>query len=385
VNLSHSYSRDPRLDFFRGLALLCIFVDHAPGDRLTDYTIRNLGFSDASELFVFISAYAAGLVYTTRERREGLAAVSRRILQRVLQIYSSHIVLLVIVCVLAGWLTRVLRDPQFVQGLNVGPFLANPQEVFLQALALTFQPTFMNILPLYVVLLAFLPLMLWLIRRSALLAFGLSFGLYVAAREWPEYVHGPFGPIWQFNPLAWQLLFVIGATLGAFASQGHPPVPRSRVLWVLAATYAVAAFWIGPAAWTYDGSTIVLPGALHSILFPVMERANLSLWRLAHILALTYLVTWFLPSNSVLFRWRGSQPLILMGQHSLPLFCIGVLLSIAGWVALARLGGTLALQIAVNVGGFAIMVAVAWLLSLRTRPSRVAATPAEPDAVRRPA
>ena len=48
-------ARDLRLDFFRGLALLCIFIDHIPENRIADFTIRVIGLSDASELFIFIS------------------------------------------------------------------------------------------------------------------------------------------------------------------------------------------------------------------------------------------------------------------------------------------------------------------------------------------
>ncbi len=378
MNPSHQYTRDPRLDFFRGLALVCIFVDHTPGNRLTAYTVRNLGFSDASELFVFISAYTAGMVYMARAGRDGLAAASRRIWQRVAQIYGAHIVLLVTASALAGWLTRTLGDPAFVNGMNVAPFLAHPREMFLEALTLTFQPTFMNILPLYIVLLGFLPLILWLIRRSQMLAVLLSLLVYMLAREFPAVMDNPLGTTWQFNPLGWQMLFMVGVSLGASARRsagdaGGPfRVPRSRVLFALAAAYAIAAFWIGADAWTLDGSSVDIPRAIHALFFPVMDRANLSLWRLAHILALAYLAAWFFPAESAVFRSWVSRPLILCGQHSLPLFCVGVLLSIAGWAAFARFGSGLPVQLIVNVGGFAILVAVAWLLSLRPRSRNVA-------------
>lgn len=370
---SKSYGRDLRLDVFRGLALLCIFIDHTPGNRLTSLTIRNLGFSDASELFVFISAYAAGLVYMARAERDGLASVRHRVWQRAAQIYGAHILLLVGVSLLAGWLTRTLNNPQFVQGLNVAPFLEHPRGTLVAAFALAFQPTFMNILPLYIVLFVCFPPLLWMARRSQLLAIGLSFGLYVVTREWQTtpWLANPFGS-WQFNPLAWQLLFVIGVSLGVAAQQGRSLVPRSRVLLGVAVAYVIWALWVGAGAWGYDGNALALPHVLQILLLPVMDRANLSLWRLAHLLSLTYLVTGFLRADSHVLRWRAIQPLVMLGQHSLPLFCVGVVLSIAGWVAFTLLGSSLAVQVLVNGLGSATLVAVAWLLSLRTRAGAVA-------------
>ncbi len=373
--MSISPSRDPRLDFFRGLALLCIFVDHIPGDRLADYTVRNLGFSDASEIFVFISAYTAGLVYMPRVGRDGFWAVSRRIWRRVMQIYGAHLLLLGTVCLLAAWLTKTLGDEQFINGLNIRPLLEHPRETFLPALMLTFQPTFMNILPLYVVLMASLPLMLWMIRRSQVLALLLSLLVYVFARQFPTVMDNPLGTTWQFNPLAWQLLFIVGASLGASAHSGALRVPRSRTLFAVAAVFAVWSFSVLSKSWVYDDAALEIPQALHAMFFPIMDRANLSLWRLSHLLALAYVVTWFLPADSRFFHLRVSRLLILCGQHSLTLFCVGVLLSIAGWAVLFKFGGTLLAQVLVNAGGFAVMVAVAWLLAVLSRPRSRAPIP----------
>ena len=80
-------ARDLRLDFFRGLALVCIFIDHVPGNLLANYTIRNLGISDASEVFVFVSAYTAGLIHMGRIGREGFMLAALRVLRRAWQLY----------------------------------------------------------------------------------------------------------------------------------------------------------------------------------------------------------------------------------------------------------------------------------------------------------
>ncbi|HEX5454837.1 MAG TPA: OpgC domain-containing protein, partial [Stellaceae bacterium] len=58
--------RDLRLDFFRGLALIFIFVDHVPANFLSYFTLHSTAFFDAAEVFIFISGFTAALVYGRR-------------------------------------------------------------------------------------------------------------------------------------------------------------------------------------------------------------------------------------------------------------------------------------------------------------------------------
>jgi hypothetical protein len=51
--------RDLRLDLFRGLANWAIFLDHIPNNTVAWLTTRNYGFSDAADIFVFISGFPA--------------------------------------------------------------------------------------------------------------------------------------------------------------------------------------------------------------------------------------------------------------------------------------------------------------------------------------
>ncbi|HEV8574387.1 MAG TPA: OpgC domain-containing protein, partial [Dehalococcoidia bacterium] len=174
------------------------------------------------------------------------------------------------------------------------------------------------------------------------------------------------------NPLAWQLLFVIGAILGSSPHGGAFPVPRRRSLVVLAAAYAVFAFVVTMMDWQYGVNDSLFPRELRALLFPIMDRTNLSLWRLTHLLALAYITAYFLRANTPWLRWRVMRPLILCGQHSLEIFCLGVLLSIAGWIVLAEVDGSLPFQFLVNASGVATMTAVAFLLSLASPPEATA-------------
>ena len=55
--------RDYRLDLLRGFANWAIYLDHIPNNAVNWVTQRNYGFSDAADLFVFISGYTASFVY----------------------------------------------------------------------------------------------------------------------------------------------------------------------------------------------------------------------------------------------------------------------------------------------------------------------------------
>ena len=88
--------RDLRLDLFRGIALWLIFLDHIPSNLVAWGTIRNYGFSDATEIFVFVSGYTAAFVYGKEMRERGFIIAGAHILRRAWQIYVAHVFLFAI-------------------------------------------------------------------------------------------------------------------------------------------------------------------------------------------------------------------------------------------------------------------------------------------------
>src|SRR3954471_264440 len=150
--------RDLRLDLFRGLALWLIFVDHIPQNVVNWITIRNYGFSDAAEIFVFISGYTAAFVYGRAMQERGVIVSGARILKRAWQVYVAHVFIFVIFMAEVSYLTTsVVENPLYSEEMRVFDFLQQPGEALLQALMLKFQPNFMDVLPLYIVLLLALP------------------------------------------------------------------------------------------------------------------------------------------------------------------------------------------------------------------------------------
>src|SRR5262245_60748278 len=89
ITLPAVSERELRLDLFRGLALWLIFVDHLPNNILAWFTIRNYGFSDATEIFIFISGYTAAFVYGRAMLQSGFVIASGLILRRGRQILAA--------------------------------------------------------------------------------------------------------------------------------------------------------------------------------------------------------------------------------------------------------------------------------------------------------
>jgi len=163
-------SRDLRLDFFRGVALICIFIDHIPGDYLNYFTLSAVGFFDAAEVFIFISGFTAALVYGRIWATRGALIASVQVLRRAWQLYVAHIFLFVIFIAEVSYTVRTFNNPMYNEEMGVGDFLEHPHIAVIQALALQFQPTFLDILPLYIVLLLIFPALLLCLRRQPLLA-----------------------------------------------------------------------------------------------------------------------------------------------------------------------------------------------------------------------
>src|SRR5436190_9276091 len=203
--------RDLRLDLFRGLALWLIFLDHVPNNIVAWFTIRNYGFSDATEIFIFISGYTAAFVYGAAMVQRGFIVAGARILKRSWQIYVAHVFLFAIYIAEISYVTSSFENPLYAEEMNALDFLKQPEITIIQALLLKFKPVNMDVLPLYIVLLLLFPLVLWLLIRNGTAALVLSAVLYALTWEYgwniPSYPTGE----WLFNPFAWQLLFVFGA------------------------------------------------------------------------------------------------------------------------------------------------------------------------------
>ena len=353
--------RDLRLDFFRGLALWFIFLNHMQYNVLTWATNRNYGFSDATEIFVFISGYSAAIAYGAAMERQGFVLAAARILRRVWQIYVAHLMLFLAFTAEIAFLALRFDNQMFVEEMNVLTFLDEPHVTLIQALLLKFRPVNMDVLPLYIVLLAAFPAVLWAVMRRPLAVMLASLALYVAARRYgwnlPNY---PGDAGWFFNPFTWQVLFVMGAvatrTPALLAWLGR----QERWLAPLAVVYLAFALWVA-LSWNVTALDGTVPPWLARLLYPI-DKTLLDPLRALHFLALAYLTARWVGPRAAFLSSRLARPLVICGQHSLAIFCVGTFLSFTGEFVLLELDGSIATQVAVGCTGFVLMTLLAAVL-----------------------
>src|ERR1700710_2167344 len=166
ITLPVGAERELRLDLFRGLALWLFFIDHLPPNILTWFTIRNYGFSDATEIFIFISGYTAAFVYGRAMLERGFVVATARILKRVWQIYVAHVFLFPIFLAEISYVATHFENPLYSEEMGILDFLKQPDVTIVQTLLLKFRPANIDVLPLYIVLMLFLPLILWMMERK---------------------------------------------------------------------------------------------------------------------------------------------------------------------------------------------------------------------------
>ncbi|MEK6709423.1 MAG: OpgC domain-containing protein [Nitrospinota bacterium] len=359
---SRAIERDLRLDFFRGVALFCIFVDHIPNNLLAQFTLQSAGFSDAAEVFILISGYTAGMVYSRAMERQGFLVAGIRVYHRVWQLYVAHVFLFMQFMATMAYAAGSLNSPLYAEEFGAADFLKEPGLAIVKALSLQFQPAFMDILPLYIVLMMALPFVLAGFRRWPGAVLAASFALWLAAQFDKRIAFSAYpGPDreWLFNPLAWQALFFLGAWFGWRGTRGGVPWLGNRWLFRAAAAAAIAGFVIR-FNWTlhglYDPILVLIPG---KPLWPFMSKQDLGPMRLLNVLALGLLVARLVHPQARFMAGKPAWPFAVCGRNSLHIFCLGILLSVFGHLVLNEFFGGPFMQAAVSAAGAAIMVGVA--------------------------
>ena len=345
-------NRDLRVDFFRGVALWWIFMDHIPGNWVAQFSLRNFALCDATEIFVLLAGYAAAIAYGGSYDRNGWLFAGADVLRRAWTLYIAHIFLFVVFAAQVSYSATALDRADYLDEIHLDVLADAPYRAMLQALLLNFQPAYLNILPMYVALLAFFSLLLPLLRRPWIMG-GLSFALYAAARAFGWNLPSWTDDGWYFNPLCWQFLFVLGALMSRHSLR--PPVPT----WVIDAAAAVVVLfgltlvWL---VWPSDDVSAHVPRVLTRALL-LVDKEGMHPMRLLSILALTWGVVRLVPFSARWLRSWWAAPFVVCGQHSLPVFCSGIFLSFLGRLVMEEQGGW-AGQVVVNILGPIALVGV---------------------------
>jgi hypothetical protein len=266
---------------------------------------------------------------------------------------------------MVAYTVGALNNSLYAEEFGAANFLNEPDLAVTNALTLQFQPAFMHILPLYIVLLAVLPFVLAGFRYWPGVMSFVSLGLWLAVQFDKRIALTAYpGPdrMWPFNPFAWQALFLLGAWLGWRGIRGEVSwLSHSWLLW-LAAGLSLAAFIIR-FSWTlhnwYDPIPLLVGG---DVLWPFLSKTDLGLLRFANVLAVALLVSSLIQPQARFWSKPAAWPFLICGRNSLHIFCLGILLSVVGHMVLNEFFGGIALQFAVSAAGVAIMIAVAALL-----------------------
>ncbi|SCY52934.1 OpgC family protein [Microvirga guangxiensis] len=317
--------RNTTIDFWRGLVLVIIFVNHIPGNLIEHVTPRNFGFSDSTEAFIFISGLSVALVYGPKLPQGDLFGVVKRCLKRAFELYRVHLVLTAGAIVLFSIGYELSEEIGLIEEHGRNAVFGNTAKGITGIILLGHQLGYFNILPLYIALMLWAPMALILARFHAGVALLVSGGIYALARTGALTLHSwPEPGTWFFNPFAWQFLFTLGILTGLLMLER--PVPYKRGLAIGALAFVVfstlattAGFGLLPWLPEFAGTKLDL------------SKHDLGLARMLHFLALAYLLTQF-RIGDVLKNTPVGPDLIRLGQHALTIFAVGSLLSAAGQV-----------------------------------------------------
>lgn len=357
------------IDFWRGVALLMIFVNHIPGNAIGQLTLRNYAVSDAAELFVFLAGWSLSYATGGPFQPEPWLRTLLRLLSRAIQIYRAQLVITMLALAFLASVALVFEDPLFLEWHNAASIFYDPVRAIIGTVLLTHQLGYFNILPLYVVLLLFAPFVIGLARWRMWSALAISVLIYAFALvTWAIPPNWPAEERWYFNPLSWQILLVLGflsAELSRSSTAFNQLIARLVPLaWV---ALAIGAFITLNQIWP-DPMRVPEPR-----LFFLFDKTYLSPVRILGMIALAVAFHSFF---KYVERPLGPVTSLMcaFGRNSLAVFCVGSLLSLIGQVTRAILPESLLLDCAMFVCGVALMGLTAWFVEWRSRVPYLAAS-----------
>ncbi len=371
-------TRDPRLDFYRGIAMYIILIAHIPHNTWSNWIPARFGFSDATEIFVFCSGMASAIAFGGCFARRGWLMGTARVAFRVWQVYWAHICLFFFVAMtMAALDTYGSFDKSYVASLNLTHFFNDPMPQMVGMFTLTYVPNYFDILPMYLVALVLMPLMMAIQAQLGFVAMALaSVAVWGAANMgWMALPAEPWSNReWFFNPFGWQLLFFTGF---AFMRGWLPVPPVSKTLvWVCVGFLVFSApFGSWKVFLWLDAAAPDLAGLIRKT-WPVTEelrdKTEFALLRYLHFLALAYL-GWVAagPQGARLIAtgtgplaqiWRVALRFITkVGQQSLAVFVFSMALARLIGFALDQIGRSPANFALANLTGLALITVAAYV------------------------
>jgi hypothetical protein len=359
------------IDALRGLMLVLMTFTHLP-TRFATPVGQPLGFVSSAEGFVFLSAFMCGWIYSERAKRDGLPGMRRALWQRAAALYTCQIALLLFLLTIVASIARAHGQTAITDLISF--FSKDPATALTAGFALVYNPPLLDILPMYVVLLAATPLLLsFALHRSWWPIFALSAALWTVAqfgvgRALYQAIADAIGldlPVTEtgaFSLLAWQFLWVGGLWMGSLkATDARQGLAAPH--WAVMPAIAIAAVCL---VWRHITGQVPVPHEGSHALNTLFDKWELAPLRLVNFLALLVLVLRFGPW---LARQVPLQFLARLGAASLPVFCAHLVICL---LALAILGDhyehrSWIVDAVMVIGAFAALYAVAEFVELEYR------------------
>ena len=315
------------IDFFRGLALLIIFWNH-----LVRYSGIGLpfeyGFSDAANVFIFLSGYVSGLVYWKTYNAKGFKGTFFKALKRSSQIYTAHILALASMLFLAS-IVPTLNHADILHSF-LHKFNQNRSEVIFQILTLRYFPPLFDILPLYILLVFTIPFVIYLIKIDWKIVFIISLVLYCATQIFPQLDFQTYYSSWSLNPPSWLFLFTTAMIMGIKNREGSLHVPIKKLYVILAAVvllYSFSDLKTIDRLFEFEGLKTGLSHLLFPYPFPLTNKKMMQPSIVIHFFILLYFILVLIPHLMNIIKSRFANPIVICGQHSLALFSTDIVLN----------------------------------------------------------
>lgn len=366
-------AREPNaVDFWRGFALITIFIDHVPGLFYASYTLANFSISDAADLFVFLAGWSLRLMAQGRGEPRPIRDVMLRLFGRALEIYAAQVLITMLAIALLALSAIELNNPLLLQWHNAAAVFTDPVPTHIGLAVLTHQLGYFDILPLYVVLMLMAPFFALIDRLAPALLLPISLALYVLVLAFritlPTW---PVAGTWFFNPLAWQIVFVLGFVL-ADPKGGPGAFARRNIKWLRAigVPIVIMGALVYQFSWWPDPTRVPDPK-----LFFIADKTFATPMRLIQFLSLVavFSVAWPYIERAAKAPWAGRAVaglialFSLLGRNSLYVFCIGSLLSLSAQVVRLYYRGSIGSDTLIVVAGIFIMAFTAWIAEARSR------------------
>src|SRR5665213_1903045 len=373
-------TRQPNaVDFWRGFALITIFIDHVPGLFYSRYTLINFSISDAADLFVFLAGWSLRLMADGGGRHMPTRDVMLRLFGRALELYAAQVLITMLAIAMLALTSIELANPLLLAWHNAAAVFNDPVPTHIGLALLTHQLGYFDILPLYVVLMLMAPLFALIDRTMPHLLLPASAALYVIVLVFRlQLPTWPVEGTWFFNPLAWQVLLVLGFVM---AKDNAGPGLWVRRHIVAIRTAAIPIVILGAFVvlldWWPDPTDVPNPK-----LFFIVDKTFVTPIRLIQFLAVVAVFSLAFRYIRRAAEWPYLGAVVgsligmfaMLGRNSLYVFCVGSLLSLSAQIVRFDLRGTVGIDTAVVVLGIVIMALTAWIAESRQR-SRPAASP----------